>query len=204
MNQLPKLLLALPVLAWGIGACAADTALISDSGVGSQGVLSVNVGAGESNTAANLRAIAVNPTGTAIAVVKGAAEQGAVSLPGVGTVQQALITGTAFSGFSGVLGVNQQAGKGNVSANLLGVAQGANTGVVTAFTVKHADDALLADSSANPLQQLVGDVTSVQQVGIDPGAFKGTSGVVQINQVAGNGNITGNSLAVQFTRPPGL
>ncbi|WP_432723629.1 hypothetical protein R0381_000900 [Jeongeupia wiesaeckerbachi] len=204
MSRVPNLLLALPLLACGASTWAVDTALISDTGIASQGVLSVNVTAGEHNTAANLRAIAVNPDGTAIAVVSGAAVQGAVSMPGVGSVQSAQISGAAFSGFNGVLGVNQQAGRGNVSANLLGVAQGASTGVVTVFTVKQADDGLLADSVANPLQQLLGDVTSVQQVGIDPGAFKGTSGVVQINQVAGNGNITGNVLAVQFSRPPGL
>ncbi|GHD66402.1 hypothetical protein [Jeongeupia chitinilytica] len=206
MNRMPSIPLLLACTALGVSAAAhaVDTALISDSGIGAQGVLSVNVSAGEYNQAANLRAIAVNPDGTAVAVVKGGAVQGTVEKPAIGSVQTAHIGGAAFAGFNGVLGVNQQAGRGNVSANLLGVAMGAKTGVATSFEVSHADDSLLAGNAANPLQQVLGEATSVQQVGIDSGAFLGASGVVQINQVAGNGNVTSNALAVQFSHPPGL
>ncbi|AOY00605.1 hypothetical protein BJP62_09235 [Jeongeupia sp. USM3] len=171
----------------------------------SQGVLSVNVSAGNENAAANMRAIAVSPDGSVAAMAHGSVVQRGKVGPANGAAV-ASIEGPSFAGFRGVLGVNQQAGHGNVSANQLAIAQGiggvAHTGF-SALTIRAADDSLLAGSTAGVVEQLVGEIIPTQQTNIDPAAFSGGRGVFQINQVAGNGNITTNALAVQFSRPPG-
>ncbi|BCL76480.1 hypothetical protein JHS3_22160 [Jeongeupia sp. HS-3] len=184
-------------------AAAADVAVITNTGANGQGVLSINQAAGNVNAAANLRSLTMNSDGAAMAQAVGTVVNVAVQAGGGGNVPQARIEGTSFSGFNGVLGINQQAGQQNAVGNTLAIAVGttaqASAGLIV---VRGADDALLSGQGGQAaLEQLA--APGLPQTSIDPAAFRGGRGVVQVNQVAGNGNVAGNALAVQFSRPPG-
>ncbi|HBO0447237.1 TPA: adhesin, partial [Pseudomonas aeruginosa] len=101
----------------------------------------------------------------------------------------ASISGAALRG-SGILGVNQGAGLGNqqINAFRLNVSNGPES----------LDDSVLAQSVA--LTKVSGSATPVpggRSVSTDDRAFAGSSGVVQVNQSAGVGNQSMNTLSVR-------
>lgn len=101
----------------------------------------------------------------------------------------ASISGAALRG-SGILGVNQGAGLGNqqINAFRLSVSNGPES----------LDDSVLAQSVA--LTKVSGSATPVpggRSVSTDDRAFAGSSGVVQVNQSAGVGNQSMNTLSVR-------
>lgn len=98
-------------------------------------------------------------------------------------------SGAALRG-SGILGVNQGAGLGNqqINAFRLSVSNGPES----------LDDSVLAQSVA--LTKVSGSATPVpggRSVSTDDRAFAGSSGVVQVNQSAGVGNQSMNTLSVR-------
>lgn len=101
----------------------------------------------------------------------------------------ASISGAALRG-SGILGVNQGAGLGNqqINAFRLSLSNGPES----------LDDSVLAQSVA--LTKVSGSATPVpggRSVSTDDRAFAGSSGVVQVNQSAGVGNQSMNTLSVR-------
>jgi hypothetical protein len=105
----------------------------------------------------------------------------------------ALVGAGAFSGARGVITLNQASGVGNSQVNSVVLAAGASLTLVT--------DGQLAAVSPRPGPAAGPAPTTGRTALIDPGAFHGTSGVVQVNQTAGLGNATGNAFVLQT---PGL
>ena len=107
--------------------------------------------------------------------------------------QLARIGPGAFVGARGVIAVNQASGVGNAQVNTVVLAAGASLASVT--------DGQLAAVSPRPGPAAGPATPTGRKALIDPGAFHGTSGVVQVNQTAGLGNATGNAFVLQT---PGL
>lgn len=183
---------------WASDEVPVDRAVVGDSAArGAQGRIAVNQAAGTGNAQVNLGALASSDGGLGIVGVH------ALQRPGAGPRERdaaALIQDGAFSGSHGVVSVNQVAGSGNAQANLFMVGQGPQ-GLVAAGThgITGIDDAALAD--------VAGDATTPEgavapswrrEAVIADDAFRGSQGVVQVNQTAGVGNSSTNAIVLQL------
>ena len=164
---------------------------------GAQGRIAVNQAAGAGNAQVNLGAIASSDGGLGVVGVH------ALQRPGAGVRERdaaARIHDRAFASSQGVLSVNQVAGSGNAQANLFMVGQGPQ-GVVAAGVhgITGIDDAALADvaGDANTTEGAVVPSWRREAVIADD-AFRGSQGVVQVNQTAGVGNSSTNAIVLQL------
>ncbi|AKM31946.1 hypothetical protein AB870_20305 [Pandoraea faecigallinarum] len=177
---------------WLVNGELAGTHATLESGVavGVSGALGVNQAAGINNAQANSAVIA---------------NGGGATLGMTSTNQQALVTtttgaasaaiqGNAFSGTSGLTQVNQASGAGNLQRNATVIVAGDASGVASV-----SDTALSAAiSKGGPAgHNNVNDQFRTASISND--AFRGASGVLQVNQSAGIGNVTAN---VFVLRPP--
>lgn len=169
-------------------------AVISDFALeGSRGVIGVNVVAGDSNAQLNARALAVS-VGQGLSATAQIKASQFVGLPDNSPDSAtSLIGGSAFSNASGLISVNHASGVGNAQINdiAIGIAVGgiAVTESELSLTVSgQSVSAAAADSGAQH-----------RQVSISDSAFTGSSGVVQINQLAGSGNATSNSFGLSVS-----
>lgn len=99
----------------------------------------------------------------------------------------ARITDDAFAGARGVIAVNQSAGSHNAQSNSVAIAVGPSA---------LGSDALLnvqrpgaPTRGAGPASRNVAELSG--------GAFRSASGIVQINQIAGGGNVVHNAVSVR-------
>ncbi len=163
---------------------------------GATGNIGVNIAAGSENIQANQRAINAQTTVTAIQV------------PGLNPGNDerlarhdsSVIGGRAFSGASGALGVNQVAGKGNQQFNTIGLGQSVvrSTGIRTLGPEELARE---SNTTARKDGQS-GEVSSDRyRAAVKDSAFTGFGGVLQINQVSGSRNVTGNHFSISSQRP---
>jgi hypothetical protein len=107
--------------------------------------------------------------------------------PAPGTlVNAAILAGAVFSGASGAVLVNQAAGAGDEQANLAIVTIGiaSDDALAGATTQKHSGTTASASGSARAF--------------IGPHVFAGASGLVQLNQTAGDANATVNAFALHI------
>src|SRR5690606_6725606 len=102
------------------------------------------------------------------------------------------IHGNAFSGGSGVLGVNQGAGAANQQINSFRVGAGVRP--------ESLDDSGLAQATAGSSYPSAAGPHGAgeRQVEIDDQAFADSRGVVQLNQAAGVGNRMVNNLGIRI------
>ncbi|MBM7129064.1 hypothetical protein ISS99_05980 [Dyella mobilis] len=156
---------------------------------GTQGVSSVNEAAGNGNVQGNLHAFASAPQAQATIQAQQRAQS---SNPGAALYASATISSHAYDNGRGIASINQVSGNGNTQLN--GVAA-----ELTKQGIREATDGTLsaavsasagAQTSSNPRAQAVG----TRNVGVDPTAMEGFSGVMQLNQVAGSGNASDNLL----------
>lgn len=147
-----------------------------------QGVVSVNMAAGDGNLQANAGAIAVGPDATARATVE---QSPAVPTLDKGEVRARIGDG-AFAGAQGWIAVNQSAGQANAQNNTLVISTG-----IEGETVDNADLGAVGSSGRTRPGEADDDEGSAT-ASIDPTAFAGARGVVQVNQAAGSGNATSN------------
>ena len=170
------------------------TANIDQSGQNHQGVLMLNQAAGDDQQQANVRAIAIgsgaNAQATATANVRQNTDNSLVNPAGIDA--RATIGGSSFANSRGVVGVNQGAGSGNQQINALWIASGLPQGL---------DDSALAQQSVRPSN--ISGAAELQSgeriVALDDSAFGSSRGVVQLNQSAGVGNRSINSLGIRIT-----
>jgi len=164
-----------------------NDANIDNSGAQYQGNFSVNQAAGDGQQQANARAIATGHEATAITQIR--QRQSSIVDPNMGA--SASIQGSAFSHGSGALGINQSAGAATQQANALRIS--------ISTQPQSIDDSVL-------LQQNVALINSSDPADTSPGyrhvttgdqAFTGSRGVIQLNQSAGVGNQTANTLSVR-------
>ena len=164
---------------------------------GASGAIAVNVAAGDLNQQANLRAIAVGTEALAGVQARQARKRDNATTPDAAT---AVIAGSALSGAAGIASINQASGAGNASFNAVSLAL-AQQGIR-----ETDDDSTLSAAFASAGQQHgfeSGGATGNRRVAsVESTALQGFEGVLQLNQVAGSGNDTGNTLAMSIHTGP--
>lgn len=164
---------------------------------GASGALALNVAAGDLNQQSNLRAIAIATRAIASTDVRQARRGDRTTSPDAAS---AVIAGRAFSGASGLAGINQASGSGNAAFNAVALAL-AQQGIR-----ETDDDQALSAAFASAGQQHDferGGATAGRRVAsVDSTALQGFEGVLQLNQVAGSGNDTGNVLSMSLQTGP--
>lgn len=176
-------------LLFSLCAVAHDSSAIIDaSGASYQGNLMLNQAAGDTHQQVNARAIAPG------SMPEIRVEQHREGLPAehLPSAMQASITGDAFIGGSGVLGINQSAGAANQQINGFRVGAGVRP--------ESLDDSMLAQSAALASLNSAAEPREAgeRRVEIDDQAFTDSRGVVQLNQAAGVGNRMVNNLGIRI------
>lgn len=151
---------------------------------GGRGVAGLNEAAGIGNAQANSVAIANGKTAVSV-------KQSIAKRLGAPVMGSAAIAGHAFSGFTGILSINQVSGDNNAEANVVAISRNWQP------LPSHA----LGEVAAHISQGLaVGSGTAVKgRATISAEAFKGTSGVIQVSQVVGASNRVANSFSLNIS-----
>jgi hypothetical protein len=157
------------------------------------GRISVNQAAGTSHAQANVATLSTD-------------QANVVSLQSVGSAQAGLsaasqMSGAAFNSASGIVSINQTSGTANAQVNVAAIAPNVS---VMQRQVRHieplADNALSGVAAQQGRRQDTSPATEGRQdASIASTALRNTSGVVQVNQTAGTGNVTSNTFVL---RPP--
>ena len=157
---------------------------------GANGAIAVNQAAGDLNVQANLRGIAKGDRAD-VAINARQLQQGNRVLSGP-LQATAYIGGDALAGASGIASINQASGIANTTLN-----------VVSATLARQA----YAKPTIRPWPPRVprwqgrddtgrGVATGTRSAGVASTALRGFDGVLQLNQIAGNGNDTANVLGL--------
>lgn len=157
------------------------------------GAIAVNQAAGDLNLQANLRAMANG--GRAQAQVQ-AIQIHAGDRYDTPLHASATLGGDALSGASGIASINQASGSGNTELNAV-AATLADQGIR-----ETNDDTLASFASAGGQGEAAdGQPGGTRSVGVESTALRGFGGVLQLNQIAGSGNATGNQLSLSVQNP---
>jgi hypothetical protein len=185
------------------GANGIFGAIVSGSGNGSQGIMALNQDAGPSGaTQANIVVVALSSGPNAAALARLLAEQVYVSeTPAAASPTSelpelaALAIIDSYKGGSGIVQVNQSAGVGNVQRNATIIAAALGGG--EALAVSEADLASLGSINR-------GTVAGATQRGLASvsGSFTDFSGIAQVNQTIGTGNLVSNTVTLNYGAPP--
>ncbi|MFJ3367194.1 adhesin [Pseudomonas sp. NPDC086251] len=166
-----------------------NNANIDGSGSQYQGNLTVNQAAGDLQQQANARAIAIGHNASATTQIR----QRLRSHVDPTIDATSSIQGSSFSHGNGVLGVNQSAGASNQQANALRISISTQPQSIDDSVLRQQNVALVTNS--DPTASAPG----YRQVATSDQAFTGSRGVIQLNQSAGVGNRTANTLSVRVT-----
>ncbi|MEN5202154.1 adhesin [Pseudomonas wadenswilerensis] len=164
-----------------------NNANIDSSGKQYQGNLTVNQAAGDQQQQVNARAIAVGRGASATTQIR----QRLRTHVDPAMDARSGIQGDAFSHGNGALGVNQSAGASNQQANALRISIGAQPQSIDDSVLLQQNVALLNNSDPTDSAPGYRQVTTSDQ------AFTGSRGVIQLNQSAGVGNRTANTLSIR-------
>jgi len=162
---------------------ANDSVVIDSPAAPTQGRIGVNLAAGGNNQQANVAVVAIGGTALASGAVIQTMGQRSPELAGT---RQSFIAGQSFAGSSGVTEVNVASGSDNQQANLAVIGIGLEGFVMT--------DAMLSQTRASEEPgggQEVADAHDYA-VGVAPGAFAGSSGLVQVSLIGGERNTSAN------------
>lgn len=158
---------------------------------GANGAIAVNQAAGDLNVQANLRGIAKGD-GADVAINARQLQQGNRVLSGP-LQATAFIGGDALAGASGIASINQASGIANTTLNVV-------SATLARQGIRETDDtALAAEGSAlagGRDDTGRGVATGTRSAGVTSTALRGFDGVLQLNQIAGNGNDTANVLGL--------
>ncbi|PXW26595.1 hypothetical protein SAMN05445871_1218 [Paraburkholderia caballeronis] len=166
----------------------ANASVAPDAAIGVTGALAVNEAAGLNNAQANQLTIT---DGGAVGNLNLNAQHASGSA--VVTTARASIGANAFSNASGAVMVNQSAGAGNVQSN------SAQLGTAAIGVEAVSDVVLSAAAATNGGRGRSAEAQGIREASIGNTAFANATGLVQINQAAGAGNVTANSFVL---RPP--
>ncbi|WP_460415354.1 adhesin [Pseudomonas sp. microsymbiont 2] len=164
-----------------------NDATIDSSGARYEGNLGVNQAAGDQQQQVNARAIAIGHDAAASTQI----HQRLRTHVDPAIDAQASIQGDAFSRGNGILGVNQSAGASNQQANALRISVSAQPQSIDDSVLLQQNVALLNSSDSTA------PTPGHRQVSTSDQAFTGSRGVVQLNQSAGVGNRTANTLSIR-------
>ncbi|MFI9652215.1 hypothetical protein [Guyparkeria halopsychrophila] len=159
---------------------------------GATGNVAVNAAAGSANLQANLRAL----NGTIQAAQR--IDNPGLVIPAFMNAQT-VIDEQAFSRGHGALGVNQVAGDGNAQINSMALAP-AGKGFKEIRTLGPVNTVQASNSAAQDGQSGE-DSSGRYSAVVSDTAFNGFGGVLQINQVSGSRNVTGNHFSFSGQRP---
>ena len=199
MKALHGLLLLLAAAPWATRAddysgmlAYLDVARIDGHALaGANGAIAVNQAAGDLNVQANLRGIAKGDR-TDVAINTRQLQQGNRVLSGP-LQATAFIGGDALAGASGIASINQASGIANTTLNVV-------SATLARQGIRETDDtALAAEGSAlagGRDDTGRGVATGTRSAGVASTALRGFDGVLQLNQIAGNGNDTANVLGL--------
>ncbi len=158
---------------------------------GANGAIAVNQAAGDLNVQANLRGIAKGDRAD-VATNARQLQQGSRVLSGP-LQATAFIGGDALAGASGIASINQASGIANTTLNVV-------SATLARQGIRETDDtALAAEGSAlagGRDDTGRGIATGTRSAGVASTALRGFDGVLQLNQIAGNGNDTANVLGL--------
>ena len=166
-----------------------DQAVIGSVGQNYQGNFSVNQAAGDQQQQINGRAIAI---GTEAQATGQYHQQLNTRIDPLRNPRSA-IEGNAFSNGSGILGVNQSSGANNQQINAVRLSISAQAQSIDDSVLSQQNVALLQGSGTT--EHSPGN----RQVATSDQAFTGSRGVVQLNQSAGVGNQSVNTLSVRVS-----
>lgn len=196
----------------GLAACAGLTttgvawaesepvAAVVDGGVGQKAVgrMAVNQTSGVGNAQANLAAISNNDANVT------SSQRIAYPLTAVSATSR--LSGQAFNGAAGLVSINQSSGVANGQVNVAVIAPAASVSQVSQARLDQGsqieqlgDSALSAVAAHERRPGTSPTPQGTQDASIASTALRNTSGVVQVNQTAGTGNVTSN---VFVLRPP--
>lgn len=147
------------------------------------GSISVNIAAGNENAQANVTAIGNAPQHSHPPVTQDI--RASATAPSSGS---AIISGQALSGASGRIAVNQVSGVANAEANVASIKFGDPVG----------QDQLASVTPQQPSPTSGTILQGTNGVSIAGTALTGTSGLVQVTQVAGSGNSAANTFALRM------
>ena len=199
MKALHGLLLLLAAVPWATRAddyggmlAYLDVAGIDGHALaGATGAIAVNQAAGDLNVQANLRGIAKGDR-TDVAINTRQLQQGNRVLSGP-LQATAFIGGDVLAGASGIASINQASGIANTTRNVV-------SATLARQGIRETDDtALAAEGSAlagGRDDTGRGVATGTRSAGVASTALRGFDGVLQLNQIAGNGNNTANVLGL--------
>ncbi|WP_329890819.1 hypothetical protein [Stenotrophomonas sp. SMYL11] len=199
MKPLRGLLLLLAAAPWATRAddysgmlAYLDVARIDGHALaGANGAIAVNQAAGDLNLQANLRGIAEGDRAD-VAINARQLQQGNRVLSGP-LQATAYIGGDALAGASGIASINQASGIANTTLNVV-------SATLARQGIRETDDtALAAEGSAlagGRDDTGHGVATGTRSAGVASTALRGFDGVLQLNQIAGNGNDTANVLGL--------
>lgn len=162
---------------------------------GSSGVTGVNMAAGDFNQQANLRVLAAGGS-----VVVHARQQQLHNLQDAPDAARASIAGTAYADARGVASINQASGNGNAQVNVLAVA-------LTMQGIRETTDGALSAAVSASAGERQSEATAAsgggsRSVAVESSAMHGFQGLLQLNQAAGSGNLTGNQLLLAVPPTP--
>jgi hypothetical protein len=156
---------------------------IFDSFNDGEGIFSVNQNSGDVTNQANIRSIALGKAGLVEAEIAATFEYRDNNLTVIGGERENRIV-NSFNNTTGIVGVNQSAGNMNNQANIAAIA----------IQVGHSDGGFLPVADVS-----LGIIKTGNDENVDPtiprqnvtaNSFNNFAGVAQINQTAGDGNIS--------------
>ncbi len=162
------------------------------------GAITVNMVAGDLNQQANLLGMASGETATTSINVR--QRQSGNRINSGPLDASASIGGQALNGASGVAMINQASGIGNATVNVV-------TSTLAQQGIRESDDEALAASGALASaggQDLANSrkAAGTRSVAVEDTALRGFDGVLQLNQIAGSGNVTANQLGISVQSTP--
>lgn len=163
-----------------------------DALTNSSGLVRVNLSAGDGNVQQNSAAAAHSQTFSSAAV--SARQYTDMVSTDSSQLLSIGINDQAFSDAQGIIQINQSAGAGNAQFNGAAIAV---AGVSAFAFVELNDEQLMTQASPTGSATTTGDQPDQHiNVNLAPGAFKNASGVIQLNQAAGNNNRSANSFTM--------
>lgn len=164
---------------------------------GSQGAIAVNQAAGDHNRQANLRAIAVGPNASTHVDARQRASGDVYDVPAQAS---ATIGGSALAGAGGLASINQASGSGNAEVNAVSMVL-AQQGMRESTTDRQQLSTVEFASAERQRAPHPAGRTASRNVAVEATALRGFEGALQLNQIAGSANETGNVLTLSL--PPG-
>lgn len=172
----------------------ADSRIDGRALAGAHGAIAVNMAAGDLNLQANLRSLATGAPADGGIRLRQARAGDAYDTP---LRASATLGGDALAGAGGIASINQASGSANAQFNAMAVTL-AGTGI------RETNDEALASFASAGERGDAGDgrPAGTRSVAVEATALRGFEGVLQLNQIAGSGNATGNQLSIALPPVP--